>query len=277
VPVGDIYAADQFLHHHQRKLAKLELVRLGDEEVWRDSLADRDFVPAVAPSLTQDQARVWGRIKVAMLLAEDEEETAVIPPFVLHGVTGSGKTEIYMRAIELALVRGQTAIVLVPEIALTPQTVRRFAARFPGRVAVLHSRLSAGERYDTWRRARAGLFDIVVGPRSALFTPLPNLGVIVLDEEHDPATNRRRPCRPPTITPATRPLRWGASCRHRHPRQRHARCRDLPSRPRRPLPTARTAPPHHGPPPAPHSQAERLQIPAERLPGQQSGDDPTTP
>ena len=87
-------------------------------------------------------------------------------------MTGSGKTEIYMRAIDYALAQGQRAVVLVPEIALTPQTVRRFAARFPGRVAVLHSRLSEGERYDTWRRARQGLFDIVVGPRSALFTPL---------------------------------------------------------------------------------------------------------
>ncbi|MFQ5419172.1 MAG: primosomal protein N', partial [Anaerolineae bacterium] len=120
-----------------------------------------------------------------------------LAPFLLHGVTGSGKTEIYMRAIDLALKRGQTAVVLVPEIALTPQTVRRFAARFPGRVAVLHSRLSDGERYDTWRRARQGLFDIVVGPRSALFTPLPNLGVIVLDEEHDASYKQTPPVSPP--------------------------------------------------------------------------------
>jgi primosomal protein N' (replication factor Y) len=98
-----------------------------------------------------------------------------------------------MRAIDFALEQGKTAVVLVPEIALTPQTVRRFAARFPGRAAVMHSDLTTGERYDTWRRARQGLFDIVIGPRSALFTPLPNLGVIVLDEEHDDSYKQTPP------------------------------------------------------------------------------------
>ncbi|MEI2610185.1 MAG: primosomal protein N' [Candidatus Promineifilaceae bacterium] len=92
---------------------------------------------------------------------------------------------------------GSRRLCLVPEIALTPQTVRRFAARFPGQVAVLHSRLSEGERFDTWRRARAGLFDIIVGARSALFTPLPNLGVIVVDEEHDPSYKQTPPVPPP--------------------------------------------------------------------------------
>ncbi len=209
VAVSDIYAQTGASINHLRRLVKLDLVRLGEQEVWRDPLADRDFVPADPPSLTADQARVWGRIKVTMLQAAEEDvpsepkpetaETAPTTPlpFLLHGVTGSGKTEIYMRAIELALSWGKQAIVLVPEIALTPQTVRRFAARFPGRVAVLHSRLSDGERYDTWRRARQGLFDIVVGPRSALFTPFPNLGVIVVDEEHDPSYKQTPPVPPP--------------------------------------------------------------------------------
>lgn len=220
MPLSDIYAATGTSLTHLRRLVKLDLVRLSDEEVWRDPLADRDFVPADPPPLTADQARVWGRIKVTMLASvvdeeegddTDEEDTDSMTTgedqatsshhaqsaFLLHGVTGSGKTEIYMRAIDFALQRGQTAIVLVPEIALTPQTVRRFAARFPGRVAVLHSRLSDGERYDTWRRARQGLFDIVVGPRSALFTPLPNLGVIILDEEHDPSYKQTPPVPPP--------------------------------------------------------------------------------
>ncbi len=107
--------------------------------------------------------------------------------FLLHGVTGSGKTELYLRAIELTLALGRTAIFLVPEIALTPQTVRRVAARFPGRVAVVHSELSEGERYDTWRRARDGLVQVVVGARSAVFTPLQDVGLIILDEEHDPS------------------------------------------------------------------------------------------
>jgi primosomal protein N' (replication factor Y) len=211
VALGDIYAATGANMSHLRKLVKLDLIRFGAEEVWRDPLADRDFTPSEAPLLTIDQARVWGRIKVAMMEADETEDNgteaereagsgereeavaSIAAPFLLHGVTGSGKTEIYMRAIDFALQRGQTAIVLVPEIALTPQTVRRFAARFPGRVAVLHSRLTHGERYDTWRRARQGLFDIVVGPRSALFTPLPNLGVIVVDEEHDSSYKQTAP------------------------------------------------------------------------------------
>jgi primosomal protein N' (replication factor Y) len=228
VAISDIYAQTGTAISHLRKLVELDLIRFGSEEVWRDPLADRDFVPAEPPLLTADQARVWGRVKVVMIesdevkgLRSDEvkglrTESADPPtqssvlspqpsslspqssaPFLLHGVTGSGKTEIYMRAIEFALVQGKTAVVLVPEIALTPQTVRRFAARFPGRVAVMHSRLTDGERYDTWRRARAGLFDIIVGPRSALFTPLPNLGVIVLDEEHDPSYKQTPPVPPP--------------------------------------------------------------------------------
>ncbi|MCB8944114.1 MAG: primosomal protein N' [Ardenticatenaceae bacterium] len=209
VNISDIYAQTESTITHLRKLAALDLIRFGDEEVWRDPLADRDFMPAEQPMLTADQARVWGRLKVEMMTVEEEmgeeggakrEESshALRPtPFLLHGVTGSGKTEIYMRAIDFAVARGQQAVVLVPEIALTPQTVRRFAARFPGRVAVLHSRLSEGERYDTWRRARQGLFDIVVGPRSALFTPFPHLGVIVLDEEHDPSYKQTPPVPPP--------------------------------------------------------------------------------
>lgn len=198
VNISDVYAATKSNIGHLRKLTKLDLIRFGSEEVWRDPLADRDFVPAEAPLLTMDQARVWGRIKLHMVDFDPDERQEVPPvPFLLHGVTGSGKTEIYMRAINFALDRGQQAIVLVPEIALTPQTVRRFAARFPGRVAVLHSRLTDGERYDTWRRAREGLFDIVVGPRSALFTPLPHLGVIVIDEEHDASYKQTPPVPPP--------------------------------------------------------------------------------
>jgi len=220
--LSEVYAQTGATLKHLRRLAELELVALSASEVWRDSLADRDFAPAEPPELTLDQARVWGRIKVAMIEGaadeddetedgerwdEDDEQDATeaqagdvltdpmdaATPFLLHGVTGSGKTEIYMRAIDYALERGQQAIVLVPEIALTPQTVRRFAARFPGRVAVLHSALSDGERYDTWRRARRGLFDIAIGPRSALFAPLPNLGVIVIDEEHDASYKQTPP------------------------------------------------------------------------------------
>ncbi len=108
-------------------------------------------------------------------------------PILLHGVTGSGKTEIYLQAIAQMLDEGKGAIVLVPEISLTPQTVRRFAGRFGERVAVLHSALSDGERYDEWHRIRTGAARVVVGPRSAVFAPVRSLGLIVVDEEHDPS------------------------------------------------------------------------------------------
>lgn len=107
--------------------------------------------------------------------------------FLLHGVTGSGKTEVYLRAMEEARRQGRRSIVLVPEIALTPQTVTRLRGRFGGRAAVLHSRLADAERRRTWHLAREGRFDVVLGPRSAIFTPLPELGLIVIDEEHEGA------------------------------------------------------------------------------------------
>jgi primosomal protein N' (replication factor Y) len=162
-------------------LAGRGYIILGDVERWRDPLADVDYVPKAAPPLTADQQRVWEAIAGSLCSAEHPGQ------FLLRGVTGSGKTEIYLRAAEAALAQGRGAIILVPEISLTPQTARRFLERFPGQVALIHSRLKPGERYDTWRRIRAGALPIVVGARSALFAPLPNPGLIVLDEEHDPS------------------------------------------------------------------------------------------
>ena len=107
--------------------------------------------------------------------------------YLIHGVTGSGKTEVYLHVIEQIIKEGKQVIVLIPEIALTYQTVRRFTQRFGERVAFLHSRLSAGERYDQYRLAKEGKLDIMIGPRSALFTPFENLGCIVIDEEHEPS------------------------------------------------------------------------------------------
>ena len=109
----------------------------------------------------------------------DEKEH---PTWLIHGVTGSGKTEIYMELIAHAIGRGQQAIVLIPEIALTYQTVMRFYRRFGDRVSIMNSRLSQGERFDQLQRAREGMVDVMIGPRSALFTPFQNLGIIIIDE-----------------------------------------------------------------------------------------------
>ena len=130
--------------------------------------------------LTADQADVLRRISEAI------DDVSVTPrSFLLHGVTGSGKTEVYLRAIERAVAAGRQAVYLVPEISLTPQTVERVSGRFPGRVAVLHSRLTPRQQFDEWWKVRDGVYDVVVGPRSALFAPLPRLGLIVIDEEHE--------------------------------------------------------------------------------------------
>ncbi|MFZ0043224.1 MAG: primosomal protein N' [Solirubrobacteraceae bacterium] len=135
---------------------------------------------ATPPALTGDQASVLAELVGAL---RRREETA--PEYLLHGVTGSGKTEIYMGAVQAALQAGRSAIVLVPEIALTPQALWRFQARFGDVVAVLHSALSLGERHDEWLRLRTGQARVCVGPRSAVFAPLDDIGLIVVDEEHE--------------------------------------------------------------------------------------------
>jgi primosomal protein N' (replication factor Y) len=164
-----------------RKLEEEGLVLLSQAEVWRDPLEQMDFIPTQPPRLTSDQAQVWERIRIQ--IQNQPHNTA--KPFLLHGVTGSGKTEIYLQALAETIALGRGAIILVPEISLTPQTVRRFVARFPGQVGLIHSQLSRGERYDTWRRCRSGSLKVIIGPRSALFTPMPDIGLIILDESHD--------------------------------------------------------------------------------------------
>ena len=176
--VSQVYSETGANSADLRFLEQRELVGFRGLEVWRDPVAELEFVAAEPPELTEDQERVWSEIQPAMGAQTGHA-------FLLHGVTGSGKTEIYLRAVSEALDRGTSAIVLVPEIALTPQTLRRFLARFPDNLGVLHSQLSEGERYDTWRRARSGTLKVMVGPRSALFAPLANLGLIVVDESHD--------------------------------------------------------------------------------------------
>jgi primosomal protein N' (replication factor Y) len=135
---------------------------------------------AAPPPLTEDQHAALGEVLEAIRAHRSER-------FLLHGVTGSGKTEVYLRAVGEVLREGRTAIVLVPEIALTPQALSRFQARFGDRVAVIHSALSDGERHDEWIRLQAGEARVCVGPRSAVFAPLAEIGLIVVDEEHEGA------------------------------------------------------------------------------------------
>lgn len=180
-----------------RKLAEKALIRIESAEHIRDPLAGRLFEKPPIPILTQGQQACWDQVRGHMERLADPACAEEGQTFLLHGVTGSGKTEVYLRALDLCLAQGRQAIVLVPEIALVPQTVQRFASRFPDRVSVIHSSLTDGEQYDTWRRARAGDFDVVIGARSALFTPLPDVCLIVIDEEHDDSYKQSPPLPPP--------------------------------------------------------------------------------
>jgi len=147
-------------------------------EVYRDPYADREFKRQGPLPLTGAQEKA-----IMPILSSIEEERHEV--FLLYGVTGSGKTEIYLQSIQSVLEKGKEAIVLVPEIALTPQMVKRFKERFGDLVAVMHSGLSAGEKYDEWRKIQRREVKVVVGARSAIFAPFENLGIIIIDEEHE--------------------------------------------------------------------------------------------
>src|SRR5437764_246716 len=165
-----------------RALVKRGLVQVLEAAVVRDPHGDEQFITTSNLALNEEQTHALKEI--AQML--DAPENA--RPILLHGVTGSGKTEIYLQAIRATLDRRRTAIVLVPEISLTPQTVERFKGRFAestDTVAVLHSHLSEGERHDEWHKIHSGSAQIVIGARSAVFAPLKNLGLIVVDEEHE--------------------------------------------------------------------------------------------
>ena len=178
-PVPRAEAAREFGASAVGGLENKGLIRRVEVHVERDPLRGREYPPEDAPILTQDQERCVSAIESAI----DNTPPRV---FLLHGVTGSGKTEVYLRALAHAMSRGKRGIVLAPELALTPQTIDRFSRRFPGQVAVQHSGLSPGERFDQWWRIKEGRYGVAIGARSALFAPQPDLGLIVIDEEHEP-------------------------------------------------------------------------------------------
>ncbi|MFC2071992.1 primosomal protein N' [Chloroflexota bacterium] len=162
-------------------LVQKGLVTIQHIEVRRDPLSSQNINPSEPLTLTAAQESAFRSISQS-LAPKSKEHPDV---FLLHGVTGSGKTEVYLQALAEAVKLGKRGIVLVPEIALTPQTIERFASRFANKVAILHSQLSLGEQFDEWQRIRNKEVDVVIGPRSAIFAPQPDLGLIVIDEEHE--------------------------------------------------------------------------------------------
>ncbi len=183
-------AGQTFLNHLARaahttaatihSLEEKGFVQIGRGAVRRNPMEGETILRTTPHELMPEQATALDLVKTSI-------ETLKPPVVLLYGVTGSGKTEVYLQAIRHALDRGKGAIVLVPEISLTPQTMERFRARFGESVAVLHSSLSEGERHDEWHRVHEGKAPIVIGARSALFAPVRNLGLIVVDEEHEPS------------------------------------------------------------------------------------------
>src|SRR6266849_7745802 len=182
MPAAELLRKQSLDFQTLRALVKRGFAELQEQAVQRDPHADETFIATTNLVLNEEQTAALRAVQEAL----DAPETS--PPILLHGVTGSGKTEIYLQAIKIALARGRSAIVLVPEISLTPQTVERFKSRFAeiqDGVAVLHSHLSEGERHDEWHKIHSGRARIVIGARSAVFAPLENLGLIVVDEEHE--------------------------------------------------------------------------------------------
>jgi len=186
LPLAEVRSRLGLERRHLRPLLEARVVALEEVAVARDPLAALDVSPTTPPALTPEQGEAARAIVEALRRGDGGR-------FLLHGVTGSGKTEVYLAAIEEALHLGKGAIVLVPEISLTPQTVMRFAARFPGQVTVFHSGLSLGEQFDVWHAVRRGQRPVVIGTRSALFAPMPALGLVVMDEEHEWAYKQQDP------------------------------------------------------------------------------------
>ncbi len=188
VPYSYITETFGDVSRHIRDLIRRGIVKIETEEIARDPFSEIPISFEEPPILNPDQEVAFHKIRERIYRGR-------FAPFLLHGVTGSGKTEVYLRAIEEIMGRGREAIVLVPEISLTPQLVKRFRGRFGKNVAVIHSALSDGERFDAWRMASRGRVKIIIGARSAIFAPFKNLGIIVVDEEHETSYKQEEtPC-----------------------------------------------------------------------------------
>lgn len=178
VPLKEIMTVLGVTASTVKALADKGYIAIIDMEVYRDPYQDRNFTPSTPFTLTDEQQQVYNSI-ISRINKREQGE------YLIHGITGSGKTEVYLQCIQRVIEQDRQAIMLVPEIALTPQMVERFKGRFGDRVAVMHSRLSSGERYDEWRKIREGKSQVAIGARSAIFAPFSNLGLIIMDEEHE--------------------------------------------------------------------------------------------
>ena len=205
LPVSDLGGAS--VRSSVKALKEAGHISIQEEEVRRDPDAGEEFLESRPHELNEGQQAAYRKICLLIDNSIQQSGTATgysgpdnlpVKPLLLHGVTGSGKTEVYLQAAQHCLDKGRSVLVLVPEIALTPQTVQHFKSRFATlqhEVAVLHSHLSQGERFDEWHRIRKGQAQVVVGARSAIFAPLPNPGLIVVDEEHENTYKQENPPR----------------------------------------------------------------------------------
>ena len=178
ISTTDLINFSQSSYSVLNSLYKKEIIEYNEIELSRDPYSSISYIESKPLELTLEQKTTFDKIVSSL-------KTGMTEKFLLKGVTGSGKTEVYLQTIDYAIKNGGQAIVLVPEIALTPQMVERFKSRFGDKVAVMHSRLSLGERYDQWKKVRNGEVDVVVGARSAIFAPFNNLKLIIIDEEHE--------------------------------------------------------------------------------------------
>ena len=181
-PVPRVDLSREFGNHIVRAVIDDGMVQVVKVQIERDPLADYAVQDSIRHDLTPEQK------SAVDVISESIADRAVEPSifeFLLFGVTGSGKTEVYLRAVEKCIEVGRRAIIMVPEIAMTPQTLQRFASRFPGQIALQHSGLSIGQRFDQWRQIKDGHYSVVIGSRSSIFAPVDDLGLVVIDEEHE--------------------------------------------------------------------------------------------